>query len=335
MRVIYEEYDQTGRKGRYPFTDAATLVSAEGGQLPQGFVRSASLVTLRVHRRAALGYGGAYTHPDDAATRKTVWLSRVDFGNRTCVVSDTLGVVSEGTWDASGVCRLRAPGYPARRMGVIQVETGAAPSDGVLTFDSEATEFVPAVVSPVHRSGLWTLQGGDGEVVDEVVTLKGENGVFFTVMEEDSGHGFVNTFVGISALEGWDGAGLRADCDDREVVRTLRVSVADGLRAGDGSTDSVTVDGNTVFLHAALDCADGYKAIVMPGVSHDILCDPDPDPAEPADPDEPTTYDVYPVSSTIRLAPGINSAFGVEPGDRPHTLMITRHGRRHNTNGTV
>lgn len=317
MQPFFQEHDRTYAKGKYPFTDSATLTSSTGAVLGHGIIKSMSVALLGLDT----GIGG------------TVWLSALDTASRICELSCDTGVFARGTWDQSGTCRMYAVGVPDRRLGTILFDIEKLPGSIVSTFGPDATEFVPGLVTPIYGTGIRSMRSDDGGSITGDVVLKGAGGVFFGVLY---GMGGDSGLLLISALSGWEGSGAfdPNSCDDRESVRRLEFT-------GHGSIlqqpSDATPQSNTVILDADLYCANKKPRDVPGSKDKDILCDPEEDPGVPgggAGPgEEDVHYTVMPRNSMINILPARMSAINVVQSG-PHSLSISLQGRRHNTDGT-
>lgn len=168
-RVIFQEWRDRWNETKYPFSDAASLVNADGVEILPTLFDDARIFPIG-------GTAGA-------------WLNRISLVNGVitfAVASPDVGELATGTYDLYGAAKDRialtdAYGRPA---GVLVSDNarlaalgGVYAEGATVTFEQDETEFTAAVVVPMPNVGVRGVLLDDGTLLAGDVWLVGEGGV--------------------------------------------------------------------------------------------------------------------------------------------------------------
>lgn len=263
MTMFLHEYRNQHAHRRYPFADAATMVSDSGAQVPADFCLD------------------AFLYPIDLAG--WIYVSEINPGTRTLTFRDsgTGAVCGTAQWtdgsDSADV--FDASGF-SRRVGVVVFGRGRMQAGTAQTFAPDALPLEPACCAPLNQFGVRGIVEDSGALVCGHVKFEGRGGVE------------VSTYVaGGKSIIRIDVVGRvppgSPDCNDCPPIRRLVIENEGcppvvGTHAGDGV---LAITGSAGFALANL-CAP--KAL-----PDDVdACDPPPAP-EPW-PCPPNSYSVVP-----------------------------------------
>lgn len=229
MSIYNTEYRNQARYRRYPFSDAATLTSKEGYELPLDFFLDGML------------------YPIDLLNGLHV--SQIDFNTKTISVADdvTGKIHGKGVWDgASEIVEVFEDGGAARRVGMFVLGAGRlnAAAGGLYTFSAAATELAPASYYPLNQTGVRGILLEDGTLFTGAITLQGQDGVTVDTSVDSEGRSVIRLDI--------QGLPDAVDpCYDCEMVNCIKIVVSeDSFILGSKCED------NTVCLTTPFELSD-------------------------------------------------------------------------------
>lgn len=205
MSIYNTEYRNQARYRRYPFSDAATLTSNEGYELPLDFFLDGML------------------YPIDLVNGLHV--SQIDFNTKTIwVADDVTGTIhGKGVWDGdSEIVEIFEDGGAARRVGMFVLGAGRlnTSAGGLYTFNASATELSPASYYPLNQTGVRGIMLEDGTLFTGDITLEGQDGVTVYTFIDSDGRSVVRLDI----------QGLPEEveaCYDCEMVSCIKIVVSE------------------------------------------------------------------------------------------------------------
>jgi hypothetical protein len=234
----------------YPFSDGVTLAPVEGIQIPQDAFLDAVFYPINLEGE--------------------LYLSSIDRMVNEMQVSDASGVRGTGELGTEVVTFFDDYGRP---LGTLVLGPGFEELSATMLASVEATRFAAACVFPQNQVGVRAFLLPDGTLVTGDVTFAGEGGIRIDTYVENGNLVMRPMAVGVQSTD---------DCVDLPPpVQCLKVKQLSG------STLTVSQGGNVISLGSRLSISDICPPKAIPDkdgdlpLSHDDLCDEEPEQPEP------------------------------------------------------